>query len=158
MTEPDHDDDLDNMPGINAPGYWWVLNFARLDDVERGSDQRQDLEVELEAEIVMVREGEIEGHGPALLVNELGDTFPQATLLFHPLKQIDTSDWPTKKQKIDPASVEEGYWWAFHILEDAPEIVRIRDKVALRADSDGGEDLASFKFVMKIDTSQWPRG
>ena len=47
-------------------------------------------------------------------------------------------------------------------MEDEPEIIRVGvdkygSKGAYRAGSDAEEELASFEFVMKIDTSDWPQ-
>ena len=131
-------------------GYWWAISISQDDD---------------EPEIIDVR-----GSGANRL---LGEAEPYELIEFIPLKPIDTTGWPTERtlaedeyldedREVDPATVEAGYWWVFHFMEDEPEIVRVGEdelgtKVAFRFDSDEGEQLASFEFVMKIDTSDWPR-
>jgi hypothetical protein len=131
-------------------GYWWAISIHQEDD---------------EPEIIDVR-----GSGANRL---LGQAEPYELVEFIPLKPIDTTGWPTERKlaedenldedrEVDPDTVVEGYWWAFHFMEDEPEIIRVGvdkygSKGAYRADSDGEEELALFDFVMKIDTSDWPQ-
>jgi hypothetical protein len=147
-------------------GYWWAISLVGYDDPD------EEEEDDAEPEVVRV-DTLIPGFGPGRTVVRFGDGFPHSSLLFVPLRLIDTSQWPSErkltkdeyldeKRVVDPDTVEEGYWWAFHFLEDEPEIIRIRldedgRKGAYRAGADEAEDLASFEFMMKIDTSQWPR-
>jgi hypothetical protein len=67
----------------------------------------------------------------------LGDIFPKPTLEFVPLMLTDTSGWPQERKLseeehldanrvVDSDTVEEGYWWAFHFMDESAGIVMIK--------------------------------
>ncbi|CAN7482384.1 hypothetical protein [Mesorhizobium sp. LjNodule214] len=126
-------------------GYWWAISIRRDDD---------------QPEIIDVR-----GEQAQRIIGE-GD--PYDLFEFELIRHVDTGGWPSERgldgREVDPATIKDGYWWAFHILEEQPEIIRVgqdevaRSKSAYRADSDGEFDLSEFEFLMSIDTSGWPKG
>ena len=126
-------------------GYWWAVSFHPEDDGQ--------------PEII-----DVNGQG----ASRMGDDWPYHVGEFDLLQRVDTSRWPQKGKlteeelldpdySVDPATVQEGYWWAIHSEDFQPLIVRVgKDAVVCRLE---GEDrLDDFEFLMPIDTSTWPKG
>lgn len=113
-------------------GYWWAINSQQEDD---------------RPEII-----EISGE----MATRASDSWPYGIFDFELIQHIDTCPWP-QESSVDPATVREGYWWAFDPEEDAHQIVLVCEHGCVQdfnGDIDRGVD--DFKFLMPIDMSAWP--